>query len=66
MRGMIVEMEHRDHGKLKLPGFAPRMSENQIEYTVSPDLGASNKKVYQEILGLSDEELKRLKDLKAI
>ncbi len=65
-RGMIVEMEHKDHGKLKLPGFAPRMSENHIEYKVSPDLGASNKKVYQEILGLSDEELKKLKDAKAI
>jgi formyl-CoA transferase len=65
-RGMIVEMDHKDHGKLKIPGFAPRLSENHIEYTVSPDLGASNKKVYQEILGLSDEEIQKLKDAKAI
>ena len=65
-RGMIVEVDHKDHGKLKLPGFAPRMSENHLEYKVSPGLGESNKEIYQGVLGLSDEELENLKKAKAI
>ncbi len=65
-RGMIVEVEHKDYGKLKLPGFAPRLSENHIEYRVSPDLGSGNKKVYQDVLGLTDKEIDELKNAKAI
>ncbi len=65
-RGMIVEVDHKDHGKLKLPGFAPRMSENHLEYKVSPGLGENNKDVYQGILGLTDEEIENLKNAKAI
>jgi len=65
-RGMIVEVDHPDHGKLKVPGFAPRMSENHIDYTCSPALGASNQEVYGDILGLSAEDLQKLKDNKAI
>lgn len=65
-RGMIVEVDHPDHGKLKLPGFAPRMSENHIDYACSPALGEHNQEVYGEVLGLSAEEMQKLKDDKAI
>jgi len=65
-RGIIVEVEHKQHGKLKLPGFAPRMSENHIEYKVSPGLGEHNEEVYKGVLGLSDEEMERLKSKKVI
>ena len=65
-RGMIVEVDHPDHGKLKLPGFAPRMSENHIDYACSPALGEHNQEVYGDILGLSAEEMQKLKDDKAI
>lgn len=65
-RGMIVEVEHKDLGKVKVPGFAPRMSENHIDYTCSPELGGSNGEIYGGILGLSDEELVRLKAEKII
>ena len=60
-RGKIVEVEHKDHGKLKLPGFAPRLSENHVEYKISPDLGGSNNEIYQGLLGLTDEEMENLK-----
>ena len=60
--GMIVEVEHATRGRLKVPGFAPRMSENHVEYRCSPDLGGSNEEVYGSILGLSPEELARLKE----
>lgn len=65
-RGMIVEVEHPELGRVKVPGFAPRLSENHLEYTCSPALGGSNQEIYGGILGLSDEELARLKAEKII
>ncbi len=64
--GMIVEVEHATLGKLKVPGFAPRMSENHVEYRCSPDLGGSNEEVYGGVLGLPAEELERLKEARVI
>ena len=65
-RGMIVEVDHPQRGKVKLPGFAPRMTENHVEYQCSPELGGSNQEVYGDLLGLSAEELAALKEKKAI
>jgi formyl-CoA transferase len=65
-RGMIVEVEHKELGKLKLPGFAPRLSENHVEYKVSPGLGENNDEVYRGILGLTQEEMQKLKNDKVI
>ena len=65
-RGMIVEIEHPVLGKVKVPGFAPRMSENHIDYQPSPALGGSNREIYGGVLGLSDEKLAELKEHKAI
>ncbi|MDE8732296.1 CoA transferase [Eubacteriales bacterium DFI.9.88] len=65
-RGMMVELETKDRGKLVVPGFASRMSENHVPYKPSPGLGESNQEVYQGILGLSDEELQALKEKKVI
>ena len=52
----MTEVEHKELGKLKLPGFAPQLSENHVDYTVSPELGGSNEEIYKGVLGLSDEE----------
>lgn len=65
-RGMIVEIDHPEFGKVKVPGFAPKLSENHIEYECSPKLGASNEEIYGGILGLSAEEIKKLQEDKAI
>ena len=64
--GMVVEIEHPQLGRLKFPGFAPKMSENHIDYTCSPELGGSNNEIYGGVLGLSDEEMAALKDKKVI
>lgn len=64
--GIIVEVEHPQRGRLKVPGFAPKMSENHVEYMPSPALGGSNEEVYGGVLGLSGEELRRLKEEKVI
>ncbi|MBQ6602708.1 MAG: CoA transferase [Eubacterium sp.] len=65
-RGIIVEVEHPVLGKLKMPGFAPKLSENHIEYKCSPGLGEHNKEVYEGLLGYSEEKVAELKAQKAI
>ena len=63
---MIVEIDHPVRGKVKIPGFAPRMSRNHIEYEPSAGLGENNLEVYQGILGLSSGEIEQLKKKKVI
>ena len=65
-RGMMVEIEHPQRGKVKVPGFAAHLSENHIEYETSPSLGGSNDEIYGDLLGLSKEEMDKLKAEKAI
>ncbi|MBP1920446.1 CaiB/BaiF CoA transferase family protein [Youngiibacter multivorans] len=60
-RGTMVEIEHSKRGKLVIPGFAPRMSENHVEYRLSPELGSYSEKVFKEYAGLSDEDYEALK-----
>ena len=60
-RGVMTEVEHEDIGKIIVPGFAPRMSENHVEYQVSPKLGEHNMEVYRDLLGKSEDELERMK-----
>ena len=51
---------------MKLPGFAPKLSANEIEYLPSPALGGANEEVYCGLLGKTAEELEELKAKKAI
>ena len=65
-RGIIVEVEHPQLGKRKIPGFAPRLSENHIDYTCSPGLGEHNAEILGSVLGYSEEELAALKEKRVI
>ena len=65
-RGMIVQIDHPQRGKVKLPGFAPKLSACTVEYECSPELGGSNAEVYQELLGYTEEQLAELKANKVI
>jgi formyl-CoA transferase len=65
-RGVMVEVEHKDRGKIVIPGFVSKMSENNIEYEVAPSLGNANEEIYKGILGLSDSEFESLKTNKII
>lgn len=64
--GIVVEVEHPDRGKIKVPGFAARMSENHIDYECSPALGGNNDEVYGELLGLDDAALEELREKQVI
>lgn len=65
-RGVMLEVDTRDQGHLIIPGFAPRMSENHIEYKESPALGEHNEEIYKGVLGLSDEKIEQLRKNKII
>lgn len=65
-RGIIVEIDHPKRGKVKVPGFAPRLSENYVEYQCAPELGEHNEQVYGELLGYSREQLAQMKEEKII
>ena len=65
-QGIVVEVDHPQRGRLKLPGFAPRMSENSIQYRCSPALGENNDEIYGGVLGLSEEKIRELKEKKII
>ena len=60
-RGVVVEVDFPGKGIKRVPGFAPKMSENHIDYGPSPILGGSNEEVYGGLLGLTKEELEGLK-----
>ena len=65
-RGVLVDIETRDHGTLRIPGFMPKLSENHIEYKTSPALGDGNIEAFKGIVGLSDAEYEELKEKKII
>ena len=65
-RKMMVEIDHPQHGKVKVPGFAPRMSAVTVEYEPSPELGGSNKEIYGDLLGYTEEQMAELKKNRTI
>ena len=65
-QGMVIEIDHPQRGRVKLPGFAPKMSENHIDYECSPELGGSNDEIYGGVLGLTPEQLEDLRSRKVI
>lgn len=66
-REMFVEVEHPVAGKLKLSGSHIKLSDTKPSIkTPSPLLGQHNSEVYQELLGITDDQLQELKDKKVI
>lgn len=58
----IVEIDHPDFGKIKMPGIVPKLSETPGEIKwIGPKLGAHNQDIYHNMLGLTDAELDALK-----
>ena len=62
-REMFVEEEVDDIGPVKMPGIAPKLSATPggVEWSGGPP-GTHNKEVYEGLLGLKPEELKRLSE----
>jgi formyl-CoA transferase len=65
-RRMVVDLEHPARGRYPMPGNPVRMSESPTEVKRAPMLGEHNTEVFGQWLGLSADELKALKDKRAI
>lgn len=65
-REMIVEVDHPQYGRFKMPGCPIKLSDSPVKVTTAPLLGQHNAEVYGEYLGYDDEKLKALKEQKVI
>ena len=62
-RGMLVEIDQPQVGKMRIVGSPIRLSETPGEvYAPAPMLGEHSEEVLRKILGYPDEEIRRLKE----
>ncbi len=59
-RDFIQDIDHPQHGPIRLLGWAPRMSGSDVPMTAAPLLGAHTAEVLADDLGLCGEELTAL------
>jgi crotonobetainyl-CoA:carnitine CoA-transferase CaiB-like acyl-CoA transferase len=61
---MIVDVEDKDIGIVKLAGNPIKLSDCEDENyrNEAPEIGQHNKEILSNLLGLSEDELKNLKD----
>jgi succinyl-CoA---D-citramalate CoA-transferase len=62
-RDMLLRVDAGEVGELVMPGIAPKLSETPgaVRWAGSWELGAHNREVYGELLGVPSEELERLR-----
>jgi formyl-CoA transferase len=65
-RGFVKSVDHAEEGRVPLLGFAPRLSESEVEIVASPLLGEHTDEVIGGELGLSSDELSALRERGAI
>jgi formyl-CoA transferase len=65
-RGTFVSVTHPVRGEFVMPGFVVKMSDSHVPVRASPMLAADNEAVYGGLLGLTAEELARLREAEVI
>jgi formyl-CoA transferase len=65
-RGTFVTIEHPVRGPFTMPGWPVKLSRSPVAVTAAPLLGQHNVEVYRELLGLSADEVARLKQEEVI
>jgi len=65
-RGFVKTLDHPDEGEVRLFGWAPRMSANEVEMERPPDLGEHTEDVLRAELGIDEEKLAGLRTAEAI
>lgn len=62
-REMVVEVEHPEHGKIKLIGFPMKFSEAQGRIEIPPpSVGEHTEEILSSLLGYSGEEIAKLRE----
>ena len=66
-RNMVVEVEHPDGGKVKMPGNPVKLSyTNEDSYTPPPHLGKDTKKILQDWAGYDKDKIQALIDMNIV
>ena len=65
-RGTFVTVDHPVRGEFVLPGSMIKLSASHVPVKPAPILGADNAEVYRDIVGISDDEIAKLKEEGAI
>ena len=66
-RQSLVEVEDKDFGQVTMPNVAAKFSRTPCRSaTQGQDRGESNREIYSGLLGLTEEEIKRLQEIGAI
>jgi formyl-CoA transferase len=63
---MFAVVQHPTRGEFIMPGFPVKMSASSVPVEPAPLLGADNKGVYGDLLGLTADALAQLAREKAI
>ncbi len=61
-RDFVKTVDHEGHGSVRLLGFAPRMSESEVEIEAAPLMGQHTTEVLAQELDFDEERLSRLRD----
>lgn len=66
-RNMVIDVNHPELGEVKLPNIPIKFSESEIglkkgDIPIAPDLGEHTMEVLKEMVNMSQEEIKELKD----
>ncbi len=61
-RGFIQELDHPEHGKVELLGFAPRFSNGNVPFVRAPLMGEHTDDVLRDDLDLEPAEITELRD----
>ncbi len=65
-RGMFITMQHPVRGPIVMPGFPIKLSASSVPVEPAPLLGQHNDEVFRGLLGMSPEELERLRKARVI
>ena len=61
-REMVVKIVHPQWGEIKVLGCPVKFAENHLEIKPSPKLGEHNREIFSDLLGLSKEQIRQLKN----
>lgn len=67
-REMIIKAEHPQLGEFPMPGIVPKLSRTpgKVKFVGGEVMGKHNEEIYQGLLGLSNEEMEKLKEERII